>query len=181
MSRTNFTRGICRRAFRWQLAPSPSGVASSSRDSNSGSLSALRTSAVLARGPVHFGFRSFPLSPALKLCRFVGPLSLADQVAYELANQGSIRDSSPTAISGHARGHTVRPGPQPERLESLRELPPGQRRPGFAPANVRDDAQFEGRHPVEVHRVVFHLPGRGRRTEIILLTHQLPVRLPAIG
>src|SRR5262245_4456905 len=66
-------------------------------------------------------------------------------------------------------------------LETLRELQSSQRRPGFTPTDVRDNSQFQYPHTIEVHRVVFHLPRRRRRTEIVLLSYQLPVRLPAIG
>ena len=50
------------------------------------------------------------LPETLSLRRFA---SLANWVA--LANQGSIGDFAPIAISGHARGHTVRQGPWPAR------------------------------------------------------------------
>jgi hypothetical protein len=115
MSRKNFTHGICQCNFHWQLAPSPSGVASDLLRCPSFSLSprCARPLWFPSGVRVYFSFSvaAAPLPETLSLLR---DGFLAEVIALQLANHGSIGGSRPTAISGHARGHTVRQGPQPK-------------------------------------------------------------------
>ena len=62
----------------------------------------------------------------------------------------------------------------------LRDLPPPQRRPSFAPRQVRDDSNLQPANLVQVHDVVFNLAS-SRRAEVELLANNFPVRLAAIA
>jgi hypothetical protein len=62
----------------------------------------------------YFSFRSLPLGARAETSSLLRDGFLAEVIALQLANHGSIGGSRPTAISGHARGHTVRQGPQPK-------------------------------------------------------------------
>jgi hypothetical protein len=115
MSRTNFNLGRPGEVVSRQLAPSPSGVASDLLGSHSVSLSALTPRCgpfgrpvTSASDPTAAGPHRSSVAPSVRF-------NLADVVAFERANQGSIGDFAPIAISGHARGHTVRQGPWPVR------------------------------------------------------------------
>ncbi|MCX5888345.1 MAG: hypothetical protein NTY36_02710 [Deltaproteobacteria bacterium] len=56
----------------------------------------------------------------------------------------------------------------------------GQRSLGAATAYVRHNLQFKRRDPVEIDSVIFDLPRGLRRTKIILLAHNLSIRLTAV-
>src|SRR5712691_4281961 len=62
----------------------------------------------------------------------------------------------------------------------LGQAPPSERRSRITPTLIRDNGQFELRHPGEFDVVIFDLSNRVRRAEIPLLAANFPKR-PPIG
>jgi hypothetical protein len=58
----------------------------------------------------YFSFRSLPLGSRPETSSLLRDGFLAEVIALQLANHGSIGGSRPTAISGHTRGPIVRQG-----------------------------------------------------------------------
>ena len=56
-----------------------------------------------------------------------------------------------------------------------------QRRACTPSADIGNNAQLERRDSIELDEVILDLVGSSRRTEVVLLAYDLPVRRPAVG